>query len=237
MGGCISRGESNDRSNSNVSSSQNIGNSSAPTITIGKNKPLHTDKPKWKSETPITMGQLRSKRDEYWETQPAFEGRREIWDALRAACETDDISLAQAIVNGASITLPSGSLSDAYDELGNRYVIPIYCISLPTNLIQTDESSTVSAPNDVKENLSEEALGEEIPVKIRLSTTNKDVKMNVHMGESIASVKRRVQEELEVPVHKQRCFFAGKLLYDKLTIGETKIAKGFVIQVIVAPDE
>lgn len=54
------------------------------------------------------MGQLRSKRDEFWETQPAFDGRREIWDALRAACETDDQTLAQAIVDGASISLPTG---------------------------------------------------------------------------------------------------------------------------------
>lgn len=78
-------------------------------VTVGKNKPLSSDKPKWKSETPLTMGQLRSKRDEYWETQPAFGGRREIWDALRAACETEDNGLAQAIVNGANITLPTGS--------------------------------------------------------------------------------------------------------------------------------
>lgn len=79
-------------------------------MTIGKNKPLHSEK-QWKSETPITMGQLRSKRDEYWETQPAFEGRREIWDALHAACtacETNDLTLAQAIVDGANITLPTG---------------------------------------------------------------------------------------------------------------------------------
>lgn len=81
-------------------------------VTIGKNKPLHSEK-QWKSETPITMGQLRSKRDEYWETQPAFEGRREIWDALRAACtacETNDLTLAQAIVDGANITLPTGTI-------------------------------------------------------------------------------------------------------------------------------
>ena len=59
------------------------------------------------------MGQLRSKRDEYWETQPAFEGRREIWDALHAACtacETNDLTLAQAIVDGANITLPTGTI-------------------------------------------------------------------------------------------------------------------------------
>ncbi|TTC00278.1 Ubiquitin domain-containing protein 2 [Bagarius yarrelli] len=31
----------------------------------------------------MTDGQLRSKRDEFWDTAPAFEGRKEIWDALK----------------------------------------------------------------------------------------------------------------------------------------------------------
>ena len=52
-----------------------------------------------------------SKRDEYWDTAPAFDGRREIWDALRAAVqafESKDFVLAQAIIDGANITLPLG---------------------------------------------------------------------------------------------------------------------------------
>lgn len=60
---------------------------------------------------PLTDGQLRSKRDEFWDTAPAFEGRKEIWDALKAAAyalETGDHQLAQAIVDGASISLPAG---------------------------------------------------------------------------------------------------------------------------------
>lgn len=59
----------------------------------------------------MTDGQLRSKRDEFWDTAPAFEGRKEIWDALKAAAyavEANDHSLAQAILDGASITLPHG---------------------------------------------------------------------------------------------------------------------------------
>ena len=60
---------------------------------------------------PLTEGQLRSKRDEFWDTAPAFEGRKEIWDALKAAAyalETGDHTLAQAIVDGANISLPNG---------------------------------------------------------------------------------------------------------------------------------
>lgn len=60
----------------------------------------------------MTDGQLRSKRDEFWDTAPAFEGRKEIWDALKAAAyaaEANDHELAQAILDGASITLPHGA--------------------------------------------------------------------------------------------------------------------------------
>lgn len=64
----------------------------------------------------MTEGQLRSKRDEFWDTAPAFEGRKEIWDALKAAAvalECNDHDLAQAILDGASITLPHGERNPA----------------------------------------------------------------------------------------------------------------------------
>ena len=59
----------------------------------------------------MTDGQLCSKRDEFRDTAPAFEGRKEIWDALKAAAhafESNDHELAQAIIDGANITLPHG---------------------------------------------------------------------------------------------------------------------------------
>lgn len=83
-------------------------------VTLGRNQPLKKERPPWTSEMPLTEGQLRSKRDEFWETAPAFEGRKEIWDALRAAAETDDHTWAQAIVDGANITLPTGKRSASF---------------------------------------------------------------------------------------------------------------------------
>lgn len=144
----------------------------------GRNEPLKKDRPKWKSDYPMTEGQLRSKRDEFWDTAPAFEGRKEIWDALKAAAvalECNDHELAQAIVDGASITLPhgehgqwgekkksvpllflendglslfwrAGTLTECYDELGNRYQLPVYCLAPPVNLIseRSDEDTSDS---------------------------------------------------------------------------------------------
>lgn len=35
----------------------------------------------------LTEAQLRSKREEFWDTAPAFEGKTEIWAALKAAVD------------------------------------------------------------------------------------------------------------------------------------------------------
>lgn len=71
----------------------------------------------------MTEGQLRSKRDEFWDTAPAFDGRKEIWDALRAAAlaaECNDLELAQAIVDGACITLPHGMKTAECTQIHTR---------------------------------------------------------------------------------------------------------------------
>lgn len=80
-------------------------------VAIGQNQPLAHEQEEWTSDVPLTEGQLRGKRDTFWETAPAYEGRKEIWDALRAACEAvddGDFELAQAIVDGVNLCLPRG---------------------------------------------------------------------------------------------------------------------------------
>lgn len=86
---------------------------SSAVVAIGQNQPLQTSPEVWRTEVPWTEGQLRGKRDTFWETAPAYDGRKEIWDALKAACEAvedGDYGLAQAIVDGANISLPTGML-------------------------------------------------------------------------------------------------------------------------------
>ncbi|UJR22397.1 hypothetical protein I4U23_025458 [Adineta vaga] len=141
MGGCVSHDRDNPRRPSHSSRS-----SATTSGTAARNKPLNRSacRPKWKSDVPINENQLRRKREEYWDTAPAFEGRKEIWDALRGACfavEQNDIDLAQSIINCANISLPHGTLLDCYDELGTRYQIPVYILSAPTNVIDGEQSS------------------------------------------------------------------------------------------------
>ncbi|XP_002735307.1 ubiquitin domain-containing protein 2-like [Saccoglossus kowalevskii] len=226
MGGCVS--SSQDRSDGGVESSDNAVAGSMP---LGRNQPLKQEKPKWKSDVPLTVGQLRSKRDEFWDTAPAFEGRKEIWDALKAAAqalENGDHALAQAIIDGANITCPNGTLTDCYDELGNRYVLPVYCLSPPINMIEETSESDAGDMEPINTG------GVETTIRLRLST-NKDRKMTVRTTDTVLQVKRKIHTEEGIEPSRQRWFFSGRLLNDKTKIEDAKIPKGFIVQIVVSP--
>ncbi|KAL2524279.1 Ubiquitin domain-containing protein [Abeliophyllum distichum] len=93
-------------------------------------------KPKqWRHSEPITRAQLIQMRDEFWDTAPHYGGRKEIWDALRAAAEAD-LTLAQAIVESAGVIVQNPDLTVSYDERGAKYELPKYVLSEPANLIR-----------------------------------------------------------------------------------------------------
>ena len=80
-------------------------------VALGQAQPLRQEQEIWTAEVPLTEGALQGKRDTFWETAPMYDGRREIWDALKAACEAtdeEDYDLAQAILEGANVSLPRG---------------------------------------------------------------------------------------------------------------------------------
>jgi len=229
MGGCL--GLQRNRRGRNASSD----NGSRPSSgTNRKNHPLCHETIRWKSDVPLTEGQLRSKRDEFWDTAPAFEGRKEIWDALRAAtaaAETTDFQLAQAILDGANISVPNGFLTECYDELGTRYQVPVYCLSYPINIVK--EGSGRDSPIDQTESSDE---GSEIMLKLRLSSNCQDIKMPLMTRDTIAQAKKKLQAKEGIEPQHQRWFFGGKLLGDKLHIDEARILPSYVIQVIINPE-
>ncbi|KAF7998316.1 hypothetical protein HCN44_009714 [Aphidius gifuensis] len=227
MGGCIGSTRARTASvddTSATSTRPQSGNSR-------KNHPLCHEIFRWKSDVPLTEGQLRSKRDEFWDTAPAFEGRKEIWDALRAgvtAAEAQDYQLAQAILDGANVSVPNGFLTECYDELGTRYQVPIYCLSYPINIVKEDNGR--DSPADCSEPVD---AGTELTLKLRLSTSTGDVKLPVYSKDTIGIAKKKLQSQEGLEPSKQRWFFGGKLLGDKMHIEEAKIHPGYVIQVIV----
>lgn len=216
-----------------VSSVDPLGTSQG--VSIGRNQPLSREKQEWAADIPMTEGQLRGKRDEFWETAPAFEGRTEIWDALKAASEQEDLVMAQAIVDSANISLPTGSLTEAYDELGNNYKVPLYCINKPTNLIK-NEDIREHRSNETEEEEKDLPTGEAFPVKFRLST-GKEIKLQVYPSDTVYKLKKILNKREAVPVARQRWFYSGRLLSDKMTVQDAKIVKGYVVQIIVSEEE
>ncbi|KAM3847117.1 ubiquitin domain-containing protein 2 isoform 1-T1 [Vipera latastei] len=223
MGGCV--GSHHDSSGSLNENSDGTG------VALGRNQLLKKEKPKWKSDYPMTDGQLRSKRDEFWDTAPAFEGRKEIWDALKAAShafENNDHELAQAIIDGANITLPHGALTECYDELGNRYQLPVYCLAPPINMIEEKgDLETLDFPDPPPNS------GHECQLRLRLST-GKDLKLVVRSMDTVYHMKRRLHTVEGVEPRSQRWFFSGRPLADKMKLEELKIPRDYVVQVIVS---
>lgn len=160
---------------------------------IRKNHPLCHETIRWKSDVPLTEGQLRSKRDEFWDTAPAFEGRKEIWDALKAAtvaAESLDFQLAQAILDGASVSVPNGYLTECYDEWGTRYQVPIYCLSPPINMVRGGGVSGRDSPAECSEPVEG---GSATTLRLRLSTTCQDVKLIVYSRDTVVQCKKKLQ--------------------------------------------
>ncbi|KAI7881652.1 hypothetical protein K492DRAFT_176989 [Lichtheimia hyalospora FSU 10163] len=198
----------------------------------------------WTADTPITRSQLEKQRETFWETAPTFEGRPEIWQAIQAAVDTSDITMAQSILDAANVIIPTGNPSEGcYDELGNRYVIPMYCLVDPTNLVNDNEATTAAAisppspptagsasvaPIDtpkplVKEKTSNISLaGSEmslIPITVRLSTAQ-DIKVDISRhDETVASLRTRIfmqaGNNITPTTHTIRLIYLGRVLTDE----------------------
>ncbi|XP_066149493.1 ubiquitin domain-containing protein 2 [Euwallacea fornicatus] len=227
MGGCIgiSRSHSGAVGNSSGLVTRPVSGSQH-----NKNSRLAHETIRWKSDVPLTEGQLRSKRDEFWDTAPAFEGKKEIWDALRAAAlaaEQRDYEMAQAILDGAGVFVPNGYITDCYDQLGHRYQVPIYCLSYPINIVKEDGRDSPAIESEPVE------AGMETILKLRLSHNCSDVKLAVYSKDSISMCKKKLQSQEGIESSRQRWFFGGKLLGDKLHVEEAKIPPGYIVQVIV----
>jgi len=200
-----------------------------------KNKPLKEEKIRWKSDIPLTEGQLKAKREEFWDTAPAFEGKTEIWVALKAAVDAatrDDQAMAQAILDGAGISLPGGSMVECYDELGTRYSIPVYCLSLPINLVlEGDRDSPAEFSEPIEGDTDQ---GQELKVKVRVSLTGEDVRLVLNTRDTVGYSKKKLHEQEGVgDPSRQRWYFGGKVLGDKQLMGETAVPSGYVIQCII----
>lgn len=126
-----------------------------------------------------------------------------------------------------------GTLMDCYDELGNRYQLPVYVLSAPINLLREGSEPDMAANVDDVSSVPPVGPSVEVPIKLLLST-GKHVRLTVLSTDTIGSVKRQVQAAANVDARRLRIFFAGKQLLDRQRISDAKIHRGYTLQVVVA---
>ena len=142
----------------------------------------------------------------------------------------------------------TGHLGEAYDELGNRYAIPRYCLNRPTNLQEsvgdtddTNSSITQSSPLLLRQRVVRPAEGDDVVVKpppsfivkVRLTTLSKDIRVSVFTTDRIRDLKRKLHELHGVEPQKITMLYSGRVLTNNTLIKHINIPRGHVIQAVV----
>lgn len=119
-----------------------------------------------KIENGWTFAELEKQRTAFWDTAPAYDGKIEIWQALKAAVTaiqdsascSPDYEHAQIILDSVGVTLPNGSLENCYDELGTQYSIPIWVIVTPKMFKENSNTSLKSTNKKTTRLTNDEAV-------------------------------------------------------------------------------
>ena len=131
MGGCVgTRRGNNGHGSRRASAFSDSTSSGLHGGTSTKNRPLRHEKIRWKSDIPLTDGQLKSKRDEFWDTAPAFEGKVEIWNALKAAAEAGEAkACTDHMTRAGSVFLffLSVGFAEKYKDISFFIVLQVKC--------------------------------------------------------------------------------------------------------------
>lgn len=229
---------------------------------IGDGKPLSREE-RWTSSPPVGRTEIDRKRQEFWDTAPAYEGSREIWDALKAACEAEDTGMAQAILSASEIKLPNGSLTNCFDTTGSKYNVPRFCISYPDNMVAggavaaaqvqapvaaapapapaasppmspTSPTSPMLQPSSTPASPASPGEGEGMKIKCRLSIGQDETSI-FGMHDTAMSVKERVFESRKIEMYRMRVYFVGKAVPDRMPLASLGLGKNDVLQVMVLP--
>lgn len=140
--------------------------------------------------------------------------------------ESTDASFCLAILSSANISLPKGFLGEAYDELGNRYIIPQFCLSDPSNLISSElatrsgakSTDIASSLHPVSSLLSTERksdgcsrkLGGCIKVTIRFSNNASDVCLSLEEDALLSDILQVPDVSMMLQGKKFLVFYMGR---------------------------
>ena len=113
--------------------------------------------------------------------------------------------------------------------------MPLFCINKPENLIKNEDIRETTV-NDNEDEEKDVPTGEAYPVKFRLST-GKETKLQVYPSDTVHKLKRIINKREGIAMARQRWFYSGRLLTDKMTVQDADIKKSYVVQIIISEDK
>lgn len=126
------------------------------------------------------------------------------------------MATANAILEASAITTPKGSLALCYDQLGNKYEVPLYCFSFPSNI-----TSGGLNPDGTNAEEKKDLTGEK-EIRIRLCNLGRDLELKVQMeiSNKVSDLKESVEgkakeNKVEFSKNKMRLFISGREMKDE----------------------
>jgi len=181
-------------------------------------------------DTPFTKEELDKWRDVFWETRTS--GSKEVWNALKNACETEH-DTAATMIQLIGLQLPQDSLTTAIDASGVYYRVPICCIQDPDNYcidaaLDALKAKKAPAEKNIKIKVKCLALGDK-EVQISNQASVNDVKVAyVNMVDPEKAAAKGVEDESKV-----RFLCLGKELKDELYVYSYEMFDGIVVQAMI----
>mmetsp|Transcript_24589 Transcript_24589/g.41002 ORF Transcript_24589/g.41002 Transcript_24589/m.41002 type:complete len:260 (-) Transcript_24589:1815-2594(-) len=223
--------------------------SSRPNNVIPAASPLVRCK-NYRHGSSLSQRDLDRMRIEFWSTRT--EGNRIMWQSIRSAAEalvSNDLPLATAILEASNIVTPSGTMELLYDERGQQYKVPIYCISNPIELVGEngfgggdgvgEENGTVSNTATTAPKID----GQPIALRVRVNPGDVNMAVTVSTSDTIKDLKAAVVETNNQSTNsipnleesRQRIIFMGRELKDGQYIQDVKFDTQKVVQVFLRP--
>lgn len=167
----------------------------------------------------IEKEDLFKKRNDFWSSR--FEGNVDTWELIHNFCIGDfsNNDLLE-LLSGCGLNMYSGCINVLYDNKGNLYEIPNYCIHDP--VLWDNPKQKIIKPKEERILLKVKHVDKEIDMNVSNFSTGYDLKEEI--------VERRLNRNgKKYLISQVRLFYRGKEVKDKDFVYQHMITDGSYI--------
>ena len=138
----------------------------------------------------FNKGNITKMRKEFWaKLETRVEGDKEIWELLRAFCETIEENNVSLYLEAAGIKLYNKCINKCYDSKGFLNEIPNYCVNEPYKFELEIANKRTSS-------------NEKLILEIRYY--NKSIYISTEDKQSTISLKKKISELLNKEINRSK---------------------------------